>query len=92
MIKGCMMWRWAFFTTCFSAAGGCGPIANIVLKRLACCIATHQRKSYSHTLCWLCCHIDFSLIRSAILCLGSCHSSSGHLPDPLIIELAVHEG
>ena len=37
----------------FSAAGGCGPIADVVLKRLASCIATHQGKPYSHTLCWL---------------------------------------
>ena len=76
----------------FSAAGGCGPTAKVVLKRLASCIATHQGKPYSHTLCWLQCHIGFSLMRSAVLCLRCCRSSPGNLPDLSMIDLAVHEG
>ena len=30
----------------FSAGGGCVPIADVVLKRLASCVSTHQGKSY----------------------------------------------
>ena len=84
MMKGCMMCMemGCFSPLVSSAGGGCGTTAKVVLKRLASCIATHQGKSYSHTLCWLPSHIGFSLICSAILCLCSCYSSSGHLPDP----------
>ena len=35
----------------FSVAGACGPTADVVLKRLASCIATHQGKPYSHMRC-----------------------------------------
>jgi len=40
---------------CFSplvclTVGGCGPTANVILKRLASCIATRQWKSQPHTL------------------------------------------
>ena len=59
----------------FSAAGGCGPTADVVLKKLASCISTRQGKSYSHTLCWIRCHIGFSLMCSAVLCLHGCRSS-----------------
>ena len=38
------------------------------------------------------CHIDFSLMRSAVLCLRGSRSLLGHLPDPSMIDLAVHEG
>ena len=76
----------------FSAADGCGPTADVVLKRLASCIATRQGKPYSHMLCWLRCHIGFSLMCSAVLCLRGCHSSPGLLPDRSMIDLAVHEG
>jgi len=58
-----------FLPLFFSAAGSCGPAANVVFGRLASCIATHKGKPYSPTLCWLRCHIGFSLIHSAVLCL-----------------------
>ena len=86
MIKGCVKRRYAVFYNLFffSAAGGCGPTADVVLRRLASYITTGQRKSYSPTLYWLRC--------LALLCLCGCHSSPGHLPDLLMIDLVVHEG
>ena len=80
-----------FSSLVFSGAGGCGVTANVILKRLASCTATYQGKSYSPTLCWLCCHNGFSLVHSAVLCLRGCRSSPGHLPDLSMIDLAVHE-
>jgi len=36
-----------FWPLVFLAAGGCGPTADVVLKRLASCMATRQGKSHS---------------------------------------------
>ena len=74
MTKGCMM-MYLTINFIFLHPGGCGSTTDVVLKKLASCIATHKGKSYS---CWL---IGFSLIQSVVLCLGGCHSFPIHLFD-----------
>ena len=50
----------------FSAAGGIGSTATVVYKRL---VADKRNTTYSTTLHWLRCRLNFSLLRSAVMCL-----------------------
>ena len=62
----------------FSTAGGMGPIATVVYKRLASLIAMKLQKPYSQILRWIRCKLSFSLIRSTIRCLRGSRSSLHH--------------
>ena len=64
----------------FSSTGGVGKTANIFYRRLASHLSVKWDELHSIVLGWLRCHISFSLIRSAITCLRSSRSSSGHSP------------
>ena len=55
----------------FSAAGGMGSIATIVYKKLASLLAEKQGRAYSY---WLRCKLNFSLLRSAIMCIRGSRS------------------
>ena len=71
----------SFSPLVFSTAGGMGPIATTVYKRIASLIADKRQEPYSTTLFWLRCKLSFSLLRSAIMCLRgtrSFHSHSQH--------------
>ena len=71
----------SFSPLVFSTAGGMGPIATTVYKRIASLIAEKRQEPYSTTLFWLRCKLSFSLLRSAIMCLRgsrSFHSHSQH--------------
>ena len=62
-----------------SATGGMASEATVFYKRLASCLATKWDQPYSSTLSWLRCRLTFSLLRSAIQCIGGARSSSGHV-------------
>ena len=64
----------SFSPLVFSAAGGIGPIATVVYKRLASLLAEKQGRAYSSTLHWLRCRLNFSLLRSAIMCIRGSRS------------------
>ena len=71
----------SFSPLVLSTAGGMGPIATTVYKRIASLIADKRQEPYSTTLFWLRCKLSFSLLRSAIMCLRgtrSFHSHSQH--------------
>ena len=53
----------------FSVAGGMGPSATVVYKRLATMISTKFNQQYSQTINWLRCRLTFSLLRSEIMCI-----------------------
>ena len=53
----------------FSATGGMGTITTVVYRRLASLLAEKQGRPYSSTLYWLRCRLNFSLLRSAIMCI-----------------------
>ena len=55
----------SFSPLVFSTAGGMGPIATTVYKRIASLIADKRQEPYSTTLFWLRCKLSFSLLRSA---------------------------
>ncbi len=69
-----------------SAAGGIGPAAY---KRLASLISEKQGRQYSSTLHWVRCRLNFSLLRSAVMCSRSTFASEVNTDS---IDLAVHEG
>ena len=84
----------SFSPLVFSAAGGMGTIATVVYKRLASLLAEKQERPYSSTLHWLRCRLNFSLLRSAIMCLrGSRSTFTPDTSSPMeSIDLALHEG
>ena len=60
----------SFSPLVFTTSGGMGTTATVVYKRLTSLIAD---TSYNRTVHWLGCRLNFSLLRSAIMCLqGSC--------------------
>ena len=86
----------SFSPLVFTTAGGMGATATVVYKRLASCIAEKHNKPYGKTLHWLRCRLNFSLLRSSIMCLrGSC-SACHYLDSPLsgdaATDLACTEG
>ena len=85
----------SFSPLVLSTAGGMGPIATVVFKRLASMVAEKQNLSYSRVLNWMRCRISFSLLRSSIMCLRGARSSQNHLSPAFGIEtinLAYSEG
>ena len=85
----------SFSPLVFSAAGGMGTIATVVYKRLASLLAEKQGRSYSSTLHWLRCRLNFSLMRSAIMCIRGSRSTFSPFATPPTteaIDLALHEG
>ena len=59
----------SFTPLVFSACGGMGREATVVVKRLASALASKRHETYSHVINWLCCRLTFSLARSAIRCV-----------------------
>ena len=85
-----------FSTLVFSTSGGMGPIASVVFKRIASLIAEKQQQPYSRTLFWMRCKLNYSLLRSAIMCLRGARSSFHRPAGPSLIgepiDLTCSEG
>ena len=83
----------SFSPLVFSTSGGMGPTANVVYKRLASMIAQKHDKTYSKTLHWIRCKLNYSLLRSAIMCIRGARSRSYQ---PAVstdaMDLACHKG
>ena len=68
-----------------SATGGLAREAATFYKRLASMLASKWDHTYSHTLCWLRCHLAFSLLRQAI---RGARSRCGHaIKMPMVVDL-----
>ena len=78
----------SFSPLVFTSAGGMGPTANVVYKRLASCLAEKQEKQYSTIIHWIRCRLNFSLLRSAIMCLRGSRSTRHHPANPELITIA----
>jgi len=70
--------------------------ARVFNKKLTSMIAIKHNEAYSKTLNWMRCRINFSLLRSAMMCLRGSHSSRGRLVLPMVgegdIEIGLIEG
>ncbi len=84
--------RGSFSPLVFSTSGGMGTTATVVYKRLASLIAEKRDKPYGRTMHWLRCRLNFSPLRSAIMCLRGSRSSIHHPAKPSCINLAYFEG
>ena len=86
----------SFSPLVFSTSGGMGTIATVVYKRIASMIAEKHNKPYSKTIHWIRCRLNFSLLRSSIMCLRGSRSAYHHPAGPPIttntMDLACSEG
>ena len=68
------------FTASDSTAGGMkerrGAASTVMYKRLASLLADKHAQSYPTTMSWIRCLLNFSLLRSAIICIRGARSTS----------------
>ena len=82
----------SFSPLIFSTAGGLGPVATIVYKRIAFLISTKLDKPYCVVINFIRCQLSFSLLRSTISCLRGTRTklfSTNYTSD---IDLALAQG
>ena len=78
----------------FLATGGMAPGVTIMYKRLASLLADRRQQKYSKIISWICCIINFSLVRSAVMCLRGTRSSLHHpirSIEEAPLDIAIHE-
>ena len=76
----------SFTPLIFSTSGGMGKSATVFYKRLAAMISEKRRQPYAHTMRWLRCQLNFSLLRSSIICIrGSRARRFPNTPDSLLL-------
>ena len=82
----------SFTPLIFSTSGGMGKLAQTFYKRLASLIAEKRQLTYQMTMGWMRCHLNFSLLRSSIICLRGARSNSKYAIRSFdSIDLAVSE-
>ena len=79
----------SFTPLVLSATGGMGPAATITYKRMTSLLAEKRGQSYSRTLGWLRCRLNFSLIRSAIQCFRGARSARHRPSRPVTGKLVL---
>ncbi len=86
----------SFSPLVFSTSGSMGTTATVVYKRIASIIAEKHNKHYSKTVHWIRCRLNFSLLRSSIMCLRGSRSAHHRPAGPPIttntMDLACSEG
>ena len=70
-----------------SATGGLAREATTFYKRLSSMLASKWDQTYSSTLCWLCCRLAFSLLRTSIQAIRGARSSCGHAIKMPMVDL-----
>ena len=70
----------SFSPLVFSTTGGMGTTATVVYKRLAAMMAEKYEKPYGQIIQLIRCKLNFSLLRSAIMCIRGSRSARRH-PD-----------
>ena len=76
----------------FSTSGGMGKESTVFYKRLADSLSRKRDKTYSVTMGWLRCCLNFALLRSAILCIRGSRSSRHYPLQESNITLSTLEG
>ena len=94
MMKESVRLRGTFSPLVFSCFNGMGPSATctVVYNRITTLISEKRGHPYCYVLYWLRCHLCFSLLCSAVMCLWGSRSSyhRHNLIDPSI-DLACSE-
>ena len=81
----------SFTLLIFSMSGGMGRLAQTFYKRFTSPIV-EKRQTQQMTMGWMRCHLNFSLLRSAIICLRGAQSNSKYAIRNIdSIDLAVSE-
>ena len=68
----------SFSPLVFSTTGGMGTTATVVYKRLAAMMAEKYEKPYGQIIQLIRCKLNFSLLRSAIMCIRGSRSARRH--------------
>ena len=80
------------FTLIFSTTGSMSRATTIFYRRLAHLLSERRNQSYATTMGWLRCHLGYSLLRSAILCIRGSRSKPQFIPRfPDSTELTITE-
>ena len=78
----------SFTPLVFTTSGGASPLTSTFLKHLASRLAEKQDMAYSTTIGWLRAKLNFSLLRSAVMCIRGTRSSTGmHSTTALLMSL-----
>ena len=83
----------SFTPLVFATSGGMGKQATNTYKRLAAIQSEQRTEEYSHIMSWIRCRINYSLLRSAIMCIRGSRSHKGRaISDSTpAFDLAVYE-
>lgn len=81
----------SFTPLVFATSGGASPLTSTFLKHLASKLADKRDLAYSTTIGWLRARLNFSLLRSAVICIRGTRSSMGralhdNTPDVAVME------
>ena len=83
--------RGSFTPLIFSALGGISRATEITYKRLASLLATKKDEHYNAVISLIRCRLNFSLLRSAIMCIRGSRSAAGHPRRDFDFALAISE-
>ena len=64
----------SFTPMVFSACGGMGAEASVVVKKLASSLAAKRNEAYSRVVAWIRCSLAFALAPSAVRCIRGSRS------------------
>ena len=81
----------SFSPLVFSTSRGMEARATVTYKCLAYLLSIKREKSYTTVRAWIQCHLCFTLLRSAIMCLRGARSHH-HIPQCESINLGILEG
>ena len=74
----------SFTSLVFSATGGVGPAACVTYGRLASLLAEKRSAPYHQVISWLRCLLNFSLLRSTVMCTQGAQSTSNGPGRPIV--------
>ena len=83
--------RGSFTPLIFSALGGISRATEITYKRLASLVATKKDEHYNAVISLIRCRLNFSLLRSAIMCIRGSRSAAGRPRRDFDFALAIRE-
>ena len=79
----------SFTPLVFSTSGGMGKSASTFYRRLASLMAEKHNQTYANTMKWIRCQLNFSLIRSSIMCIrGSRIHRFPNTPDSMLYTIS----